>query len=210
MDDELENLFREHGYRKIKKIIQEEEYINLPANEIVKKSNSEKPHSNNKKRDYVILPKKNDQGRAYDLDELSIYLKQNHKTHEVILDSNINIDYKLYKKFQYGELNVYERIDLHGYKIDEAYILLIKFIKESFLKEKRFILIVTGLSNFSDDSIRNNVLKWINGSHDLQRIILYLGFANKKHGGEGAFYCYLRKNNSLLKFSDSKSNRCRE
>ena len=128
MDDELENLFREHGYRKIKKIIQEEEYINLPANEIVKKSNSEKPHSNNKKRDYVILPKKNDQGRAYDLDELSIYLKQNHKTHEVILDSNINIDYKLYKKFQYGELNVYERIDLHGYKIDEAYILLIKFI----------------------------------------------------------------------------------
>jgi hypothetical protein len=55
-----------------KKIFQEKEYINLPANEIVKKSNSEKPHFNNKKRDYVILPKKNDQGPAYDLDELSM------------------------------------------------------------------------------------------------------------------------------------------
>ena len=198
MDKELEKLFQKRGYKKIKKIIQEKQYIDLPLKEVAKKSNSEKPYFNNKKRDYVILPKKNDQGNAYDFDELSIYLKRNHKAHEIISDSNKNIDYKLYKKFQYGELNPDARIDLHGYKIDEAYRLLIQFIKESFLNGKRFILIVTGLSNFSDESIRNNVLKWINASHDLQRIVLYFGLANKKHGGEGAFYCYLGKNNNLI------------
>jgi DNA-nicking Smr family endonuclease len=187
--DELEKLFKKHGY---KKIVQYKEYANLKTNYDFKKKNIDQNY-NNKRRDYIILPKENIQKKNYDFDELSNYLKRNFNSNEIILNYSKNIDHKVYKKLQNGELNPEDKIDLHGCKIDEAYDLFIEFIKRNFIEKRRLVLIVTGLSDHNDDSIRNNILKWINGSHDLQKVILYFGIASKKHGGYGAFYCYLSR-----------------
>ena len=94
--------------------------------------------------------------------------------------------------------------DLHGYSLDEANIKISEFIKDSYEKGLKKIIIVTGKGihsqNEKDPYISKNlgilkysVPEYIKNSNELMSLITEIKQADKKDGGGGAFYLYLRK-----------------
>ena len=94
--------------------------------------------------------------------------------------------------------------DLHGYSLDEANIKISEFIKDSYEKGLKKIIIVTGKGihsqNEKDPYISKNlgilkysVPEYIKNSNELMSLISEIKQADKEDGGGGAFYIYLKK-----------------
>ena len=108
------------------------------------------------------------------------------------------------EKFPYNEVSSIKSFDLHGYSLDEANIKISEFIKDSFEKGSKKLIIVTGKGihsqNEKDPYISKNlgilkysVPEYIKNSNELMNLISEIKEANKEDGGSGAFYLYLKK-----------------
>ncbi|QKX01152.1 DNA mismatch repair protein MutS [Wolbachia endosymbiont of Dipetalonema caudispina] len=108
------------------------------------------------------------------------------------------LDYNTKLKIDKGKCLINNKLDLHGYSIEDAYSKLIDFIIENYKVGNRYLLIITGQSNIvgKTEIIKNNLSKWLNNSK-IQYMVLYYRQAIKRHGGKGAFYVLLRKNKKL-------------
>ena len=96
------------------------------------------------------------------------------------------------------------KLDLHGFSLDEANKIAKKFIIDSFNKNYKKILIITGKGSRSKShnnpyiSSKLSVLKYsvpefIENHKDLKNKIIKISKAGLKDGGEGAFYVFLKK-----------------
>jgi len=101
------------------------------------------------------------------------------------------------------EKNKIRRLDLHGYSLEDANRVVKKFITESFDKNFRKLLIVTGkgLRSKSYDNpyiskdlniLRNSIPEYIKNDESLNSIINKIAQAERKDGGEGAINIYLK------------------
>ena len=106
------------------------------------------------------------------------------------------------------EKNKIRRLDLHGYSLEDANRVVKKFITESFDKNYRKLLIVTGkgLRSKSYDNpyiskdlniLRNSIPEYIKNDESLNSIINKVAEAEKKDGGEGAINIYLKDKKKL-------------
>ena len=102
------------------------------------------------------------------------------------------------------EKNKIRRLDLHGYSLEDANRLVKKFITESFNKNYRKLLIVTGKGSRSKsydnpyvsknlNILKNSIPEYIKNDHELMSIISNFQQARIEEGGEGAFYIFLKK-----------------
>ncbi len=109
------------------------------------------------------------------------------------------LDYNTKSKVNKGKYFISDRLDLHGYNIEDAYCKLIDFIIKNYKTESRGLLIITGQGNGTGkaDTIKNNLSKWLNDTK-IRHMILYYQQATKKHGGKGAFYVLLRRNKNFV------------
>ncbi|MCM1000895.1 MAG: Smr/MutS family protein [Wolbachia endosymbiont of Melophagus ovinus] len=105
------------------------------------------------------------------------------------------LDYNTKSKVDRGKYSISDKLDLHGYNIEDAYCKLIDFIIKNYRAGNRCLLIITGHGSATGktDTIKNNLNKWLNDTK-IQHMILYYQQATKKHGGKGAFYVLLRRN----------------
>lgn len=86
-------------------------------------------------------------------------------------------------------------IDLHGYRLHEAEEEFFNFIEDSYQQNRRYILVVTGKSGLGEGGIsviKQSIPKWLNSSPLADKILAY-SLANRKHGGDGAYYILLKK-----------------
>ena len=101
------------------------------------------------------------------------------------------------------EKNKIRRLDLHGYSLEDANRVVKKFITESFDKNYRKLLIVTGkgLRSKSYDNpyiskdlniLRNSIPEYIKNDENLNSIINKIAQTERKDGGEGAINIYLK------------------
>ena len=108
------------------------------------------------------------------------------------------------------ERNKIHRLDLHGYSLGEANKVVKKFIIESFDKNYRKLLIVTGkgLRSKSYDNpyisenlsvLKNSIPEYIKNDENLNSIINKVTQAVRKDGGEGAINVYLKDNKKFIK-----------
>ena len=108
------------------------------------------------------------------------------------------------EKFLNKKLSPTKSFDLHGYSLDEANIKISEFIKDSYEKGLKKLIIVTGKGihsqNEKDPYISKNlgilkysVPEYIKNSNELMSLISEIKQANKEDGGGGAFYLYLKK-----------------
>lgn len=108
------------------------------------------------------------------------------------------------KKLKKGKILIDKKIDFHGLSIEEAKRRFINTIDACYYSNKRCILFITGKGIKNSDSettnkklfygkIRENFKKWIYEKNVISRIlnVVPAGFS---HGGDGAFFVYLRKN----------------
>ena len=117
---------------------------------------------------------------------------------------DINIEKNKLKRIKSGRINIEGTIDLHGFSLKEAKARLQLFIGESFQRNKRLLLIITGKGRNSKpnihgkkQTIKTEINKWV--SEDFYRDkVKYISKALDKHGGEGAYYFFLVKSKNIF------------
>jgi DNA-nicking Smr family endonuclease len=106
-----------------------------------------------------------------------------------------SLDARLLKKLKRGEYSVEAHLDLHGYITEAAYESVLFFLRESFLQNKRCVMLITGRGRNSPGGfavIKQAVQGWLT-REPLHRIVLAFCTALPRHGGAGAVYVLLRK-----------------
>ena len=104
---------------------------------------------------------------------------------------------------EYSNLNKIRKLDLHGFSLDNANKYTKKFIKESYDKKYKKLLIVTGKglrSKLHDNPyvseelnvLKNSVPEFIKNNQELSEKINKISKASQEDGGDGAFYVFLK------------------
>jgi len=112
-----------------------------------------------------------------------------------------NMDKKNFQRLVRGKLDIDGRVDLHGLTQEQAKMLLRTKLMQGHERGKRLILVITGKGKQRTDEfnrqisgvLRQNVPMWLR-QPPLSSIVLEVISAQQRHGGEGAFYVYLRRN----------------
>ena len=106
--------------------------------------------------------------------------------------------------------NKVNKLDLHGYSLDGANKVVKKFITESYERNYKKLLIVTGKGSRSKSYdnpyiseklsvLKNSVPECIKNDEDLNSIIIKITHADRKDGGEGAINIFLKENKKFIK-----------
>ncbi len=119
---------------------------------------------------------------------------------------DIRIDKNKLSLLKRGKLQPEFILDLHGMNTTLAKKKSVESIRSNYLMGKRLLLIITGKgkstrTNFFENGshigiIRKSLKSWLYES-DMRTKILGIVSSHIKHGGEGAFYIYLKKNKDL-------------
>ena len=100
------------------------------------------------------------------------------------------------------------KLDLHGSSLTESNEMVKKFINECFNRGYKKLLIVTGrgLRSKSYDNpyvseklnvLRYSVPEYLKNDEDLNKKVMKVSTADKKHGGDGAIYIFLKNNKKI-------------
>jgi DNA-nicking Smr family endonuclease len=115
-----------------------------------------------------------------------------------------NKDNKIDKKITFRTRS----IDLHGYTLEEANKLIENFIIKSYQEKINKLIVVTGKGIHSQNEknpyvskdlsiLKYSVPEFISNNKNLMKIIYEIKDAKIEDGGSGAFYIFLKKNNSI-------------
>jgi len=116
-------------------------------------------------------------------------------------DQTVQMDKKVYRNMQRGKLSPDARIDLHGMTLDRAHTALVRFVLTSQASGHRLLLVITGKGKHRDEGgpipvrhgvLRHQVPQWLR-LPPLTALVLQITPAHKSHGGDGAYYVYLRR-----------------
>ncbi|MBE3638262.1 Smr/MutS family protein [Mangrovicoccus algicola] len=120
---------------------------------------------------------------------------------EQIARNPVRMDSKAFGRMKKGKLAPEARIDLHGMTQDRAHPVLTRFISESYMRQMRLVLVITGKGKDRDEPgpmpvprgvLKHQVPQWLT-SGPLRLMVLQIAEAHLKHGGTGAYYVYLRR-----------------
>ena len=111
-----------------------------------------------------------------------------------IAERAVPIDRRTVRRLRRGHMQIDARLDLHGMRQEEAHLALAGFIRRCQADNKRVVLVITGTGLRREGSgvLRVQVPRWLN-EPDLRRRVVALHPADRAHGGEGAFYVFLRR-----------------
>ncbi|MDK3017845.1 Smr/MutS family protein [Pseudodonghicola flavimaris] len=113
----------------------------------------------------------------------------------------VKMDHKAFTRMKRGKLSPEARIDLHGMRLDRAHPSLTRFILSSHASGRRLVLVITGKGKRAKDDgpiptprgvLKHNVPQWLT-MPPLSQVVLQVTPAHISHGGEGAYYVYLRR-----------------
>lgn len=116
-------------------------------------------------------------------------------------DSQLHMDRKAFLRMKSGKLIPEARLDLHGMTLAQAHPTLIRFISDASADGLRLVLVITGKGKDRDGGgpiptrrgvLRHQVPDWLR-MPPIGALVLQVSPANRKHGGEGAWYVYLRR-----------------
>ena len=106
------------------------------------------------------------------------------------------------------ETNKVPKLDLHGSSLNEANRKVKEFVNESFNQGYRKLLIITGkgLRSKVDENpyisekfsvLKYSVPEFIKNEENLNKKVMKISTADKKHGGNGAIYIFLKNNKKI-------------
>ncbi|MDF1873409.1 Smr/MutS family protein [Vannielia sp.] len=112
------------------------------------------------------------------------------------------MDRRAFTRLKRGKLKPEGRIDLHGMTLAEAHPRLTGFVLTAHDRGKRLVLVITGKGRTGQDEggpipthpgvLRRHVPDWLR-SPPLGAVVLEITPAHIRHGGEGAYYVYLKR-----------------
>ncbi|TDL89302.1 Smr/MutS family protein [Meridianimarinicoccus aquatilis] len=111
------------------------------------------------------------------------------------------VDGHTHGRLKRGKLRPEARIDLHGMTLAQAHPVLVRFLMSAYSDGKRLVLVITGKGKDRDEGgvipvrrgiLRHQVPHWAQ-TPPLSQVVLQITPAHYRHGGDGAYYVYLRK-----------------
>lgn len=120
---------------------------------------------------------------------------------EVLARNPVRMDAKTHKRMTRGRLHPEARLDLHGMTLAVAQPELTRFILASHAQGRRLVLVITGKGKpggpdaplpVRPGALRHHVPHWLHRP-PLAGLVLQVTAAHQRHGGEGAYYVYLRR-----------------
>ncbi|SLN30735.1 putative DNA endonuclease SmrA [Roseisalinus antarcticus] len=120
---------------------------------------------------------------------------------EQMAKAAVRMDRKTHTRLKRGKLRPEARIDLHGMTLDAAHPALMNFILSAHADGKRLVLVITGKGKHRDEPgpipqrlgvLRHQVPQWLRMA-PLVGAVLDVTPAHASHGGQGAYYVYLRR-----------------
>ena len=114
-------------------------------------------------------------------------------------DQPLRMDHKTHRRMAQGKLAPEARLDLHGMTLAVAHPELIRFILSCHDNGHRLVLVITGKGKGDHGplptrpgALRHQVPHWLH-MPPLSGIVQQVTPAHYRHGGEGAYYVYLRR-----------------
>lgn len=113
----------------------------------------------------------------------------------------VRMDRSAHRQMKRGKIAPEARIDLHGMTLAEAHPALVRFILRAHGDGLRLVLVITGKGKRREDTgpiparvgaLRHQVPHWLTTA-PVGPVVLQIATAHLKHGGEGAYYVYLRR-----------------
>ena len=129
----------------------------------------------------------------YELKEIVINEERSPKNLNDFANYKPGIDRKTVNKIKKGLFTIDAKLDLHGFKLKEAEKELTNFILEKFSKQEQNLLIISGKGKDGKGVIKNSIPNWLN-KFPLSEKVYVFSSAQKRDGGEGAYFVRLRKN----------------
>ncbi|MFC0201279.1 Smr/MutS family protein [Paracoccus rhizosphaerae] len=118
---------------------------------------------------------------------------------ERLAAADLRMDARTHRKMTQGKLRPEARLDLHGMTLAAAQPRLMQFILSCHSNGLRLVLVITGKGRGDHGplptrpgALRHQVPHWLH-SPPLSAVVQQVGAAHFRHGGEGAYYVYLRR-----------------
>ena len=118
----------------------------------------------------------------------------------------VKLERRKARRIARGSDDIEARLDLHGMTQDDAHATLVGFVRRCHANGLRRVLVITGKggtgrSHHADDDviprprgvIKRNVPRWLGGA-EIGSLVVSYTTAHVRHGGEGALYVQLRRN----------------
>ncbi|SNR32658.1 DNA mismatch repair protein MutS [Paracoccus sediminis] len=112
----------------------------------------------------------------------------------------LRMDAKVHRGMTRGKLAPEARLDLHGMTLAQAHPALIGFVLSCHTQGRRLVLVITGKGKGDHGplptragALRHQVPHWLH-MPPLGGAVQQVAPAHYRHGGEGAYYVYLRRN----------------
>lgn len=105
----------------------------------------------------------------------------------------IGLDKSTGERLFKGQMTIEGRLDLHGLTQAQAHDRLQDFLSRQARAGARCLLIVTGKGAAGGGVLKENVPRWLN-EPALRRYLVAFGWAQPRHGGQGALYVLLKRN----------------
>ena len=125
----------------------------------------------------------------------------NNSLQDSLRQAPVQMDKKSYARMSKGKLAPEAKLDLHGMTVAQAHPALQRFVLRCHDAGMRLVLVVTGKGKQSLDIgptpqkygiLRHQVPQWLR-IVPLAPVVLQTAQAHVRHGGEGAYYIYLRR-----------------
>ena len=107
----------------------------------------------------------------------------------------LGLESLIMRKLRAGQYSPEAHLDLHGLNTRQAFDVLIAFIRHSWHRGMRTLLLIPGRGKNSPDGVavlREGVQSWLT-QEPLKRVVLAFCTAKPVHGGPGSLYVLLRK-----------------
>ena len=108
------------------------------------------------------------------------------------LGERSGIDRSNARRLQRGQMQIEDKLDLHGLSQDQAHQNLIRFINRAVQQNLRHVLVITGKGRDGQGVLRQQVPKWLKDA-PLAAHINAISNAQPQDGGTGALYIRLKR-----------------
>ena len=121
---------------------------------------------------------------------------------EALRSAPRQMDRKNFDRLRKGKMGPDRKIDLHGMTVDVAHAVLVRVLLSAYSDGARLVLVVTGKGRGSAHDadyaperrgvLRRALPEWLRQAPLADKVVQAIP-AHRRHGGDGAFYVYLKR-----------------
>jgi DNA-nicking Smr family endonuclease len=99
------------------------------------------------------------------------------------------------KRVRRGRVEIGGTLDLHGHNQDTGRATLARFLGAAHARGARTVVVITGVGRSGRGVLKRRLPEWL-AEHDLRPLVSGFAQAHRAHGGEGAYYVFLRRSDA--------------